>query len=212
VPQPDAEGWQRPDLPEKKVGVGRTWTAGTAGGGGRRLLAEGDDGEKKEPELVPTGPRGGRALGPGLAVRRLGEGTEKGGAMGGNAGASDHGDISRGGINEMEDRTSSALLQRAIGSRSEEGHREARQSAADEISMDEQERRRPSMESWDWMEQGSAKRWCPRQHSTMEEQRQGAEREKPELVGRDTARARAGHGDLLLGKSHARAERVTARC
>jgi hypothetical protein len=60
VPQPDAEGWQRPDLPEKKVGVGRTWTAGTAGGGGRRLLAEGDDGEKKEPELVPTGPRGGR--------------------------------------------------------------------------------------------------------------------------------------------------------
>jgi hypothetical protein len=46
VLQPGAEGWQRPDLPEKKVGVGRTWTARTAGGGGRRLLAEGDGGEK----------------------------------------------------------------------------------------------------------------------------------------------------------------------
>jgi hypothetical protein len=46
VLQPSAEGWQWPDLLEKKVGAGRTWTAGTAGGGGRRLLAEGD-GEKK---------------------------------------------------------------------------------------------------------------------------------------------------------------------
>jgi hypothetical protein len=60
VLQPGAEGWQRPDLPEKKVGVGRTWTAKTAGGGGRRLLAEGDGGGKKEPVLVPTGPREGR--------------------------------------------------------------------------------------------------------------------------------------------------------
>jgi hypothetical protein len=37
------------------------------------------------------------------------------------AGASDHGDISRGGIDEMEDGTSSALLQRAMGSRSKKG-------------------------------------------------------------------------------------------
>ena len=42
-------------------------------------------------------------------------------AMRGNAGASDHGDISRGAIDEMEDGTSSTLLQHAIGSRSDEG-------------------------------------------------------------------------------------------
>lgn len=160
---------------------------------------------------MPTGPRGGRDARSWACRAQVRGRNREGRRHGRNTGAGDHGDISRGGIDEMEDRTSSALLQRAIGSRSEEGHREARQLAADEISMDEQERHRPSMESWDWMEQGSAKRWCPRQHSTMEEQRQGAEREKPELVGRDTARARTGHGDLLLGKSHARAERVAAR-
>jgi hypothetical protein len=40
----------------------------------------------------------------------------------------------------------------------------------------------------------------------------GLPRGKPELAGGNAAGARAGHGDLLLGKSRARAERVAARC
>lgn len=40
----------------------------------------------------------------------------------------------------------------------------------------------------------------------------GLPRGKLELAGGNAAGARAGHGDLLLGKSRARAERVVARC